>query len=111
MQRLRRGLLILHHGDADIAATGIRAVGLVAREIATGHDAQPRLAPQPQRHRLVAALRRDVKPEEESAGWTAIAVAIADDLVGEIEFSRVEPAIVLDMRLVAIGGDGHPLRR
>ncbi len=103
--------LVLHHGDADVANAGIAAVGLVAREIAAGHDAQARLAPEPQRGGLIAALRRDVEPEKEAAGRPPIAVAVADDLVGEIEFLRVEPAVLLDMRLVAVGGDRDPLRR
>ena len=56
-------------------------------------------------------MRRDVEPQKEAAGRPPIAVAVADDLVGEIEFPRIEPAVVLDMRLVAVGGDGDPLRR
>ena len=61
--------------------------------------------------RLVAALRADVEPEEEAAGRTLVAVAVADDLVGEIELGDVELAVVLDMGLVAVGRDGDLLRR
>ena len=82
--------LVLHHGDADVAGARIAAVGLLAREIAAGHDAQPAFAPEPQRRRFAAAVRRHVEPEEEAAGRAAIAVAVADDLIGEIEFVPIE---------------------
>src|SRR6185437_8220959 len=75
MQRLGGGLLVLHHGDADVVGAGIAAVLLLARKIAARNDAQPALAPQPQRRRLAAALRGDVEPEEKSARGPAIAVA------------------------------------
>src|SRR6266446_6734269 len=84
VKRLRGCLLILHHRDADVAASGIRSVGLLAREIAAGHHAQPRLTPKPQRHGLVAAQARHVEPEEKSAFRTPVAVTLADDLVGKI---------------------------
>ena len=111
MQRLGGDLLVLHHGDADIVRAGIAAVGLLAREIAAGHDAHAGLAPQRERRRFAAALRGDIEPEEEAARGTAIAVAVADDLIGEIEFLPIEAAVFLDMRLVAVGGDGDVLRR
>src|SRR4051794_26663076 len=89
MQRLCRGFLVLHHGDANVAEARIGAIGLVPRQIAAGSDAQPRLAPQPERGRLVATLRRHIEPQEKTAGWSPIAVTVADDLVGKIEFLRV----------------------
>src|SRR5262249_57473372 len=82
----------LPQGDANVAEPWIGAVGLVAREIPPRHHAQPRLAPQPQRHSFIAALRRDVQPQKESAGRPPVAVTVADDLVGGIEFLRVEAA-------------------
>ena len=57
MQRLCRGFLVLHHGDANVAKARIGSVGLVAREIAARDDAQPRFAPQPERGGLITALR------------------------------------------------------
>src|SRR5277367_830767 len=106
MQRLGRGLLVLHHSDADIVRAWIAAVGLLAREIATGHDAHAGVTPQRKCRRLAAALRRNIQPQEKSSGRPAIAVTIADDLIGEIEFLAIETAVFLDLRLVAIGGDG-----
>ncbi|MGY4599698.1 hypothetical protein ACVWXL_007444 [Bradyrhizobium sp. GM22.5] len=41
----------------------------------------------------------------------AIAVTIADDLVGEIELDAVEPAVLLDMRLVAVSNGRDMLQR
>ena len=103
--------MVVHHGDANVAAAGIRAVGLVAREITPRHDAQPGFPPEPQRRGFIAALRRDVEPQKESARRPPVAVAGADDLIGEIEFLRVEPPVLRHVGLVAIGGDRHPLRR
>jgi hypothetical protein len=40
-----------------------------------------------------------------------VAVAIAQDLVGEVEFDAIELSILLDMRLVAVGGDRDMLQR
>ena len=103
--------LVLHHGDADIVRARIGAVGLLAREIAAGHDAHAGLAHSRFGHGFAAAVARNVEPEEEAAGRPLVAVAVADDLVGEIEFRGVEPAVVLDMRLVAIGRDRDLLQR
>ncbi len=46
MQRLGRGFLVMHHGDADVVRAGIAAVGLIAREIAAGQNAHAGLSPQ-----------------------------------------------------------------
>src|ERR1051326_1664100 len=105
MQRLGGDLLVLHHGDADVIFARIAAVGLLAREIAAGHDTQAGLAPQRQRCRLAATLGRNVEPEKKSARWAAIAVAVADDLIGKIEFLAIELPVRLDVALVAIGGE------
>ena len=45
MKRLGGDLLVLHHGDADIVGAGIAAVGLLAREVAAGHDADAGFPP------------------------------------------------------------------
>ena len=46
VQRLGRGLLVLHHGDADIALARVAAILLRARQIAARNDAQqPRGGP------------------------------------------------------------------
>ena len=111
MQRLRRGRLVLNHGDADVVRAGIAAVGLFAREITAGHDAHAGLLPQPLGHDLAAAVFRHVEPKKKSAGRTLVAVAVADDLIGEIELGRIELAVFPHMRLIAIGGDGDMLRR
>ena len=42
---------------------------------------------------------------------TAGALAIADDVIGEIVLLHIEPPVFFDMRLIAIGGDGDALRR
>src|SRR5712691_6701370 len=46
MQRLGRGLLVVHHGDADVVRAGIAAVELLARAIAARQHAHPALAPE-----------------------------------------------------------------
>ena len=61
-------------------------------------------------HELPQPLRH-IEPEEEAAGWTLVAVAVADDLIGEIEFGAVERAVFLHVRLVVIGRNRHFLRR
>src|SRR5882762_9466078 len=84
MQRLRRCRTILNHSDADVVRARTAAVGLLAREIAAGHDAHAGLLPQPFGHVLAPTIFRLVEPEEKSAGRTLVAVTVADDLVGQI---------------------------
>src|SRR5262249_6518449 len=91
--------------------TWIAAVGLLASEIASRHHTQPGFAPQPQRDSLVAAMLGDIEPQQEAARRPAIAITAAENLVGEVELQLVEPLVLLDMGLVRIGGDRHPLRR
>src|SRR5215469_9872103 len=100
MQRLGRGLLVVHHGDADVVRAGIAAVELLARAVAAWQHAYAALAPESRGCGLTAALRRDVEPQEEAAGRPAIAVAVADDLIGEIELQPVEVAVRFHVRLV-----------
>src|ERR1700677_1610767 len=106
MQPFGSNLFVLHHGDADIVGARIAAVGLLARKIAAGHDAHAGLAPQRERGGFAAALRGNVEPEEEAAGRPPIAVAVADYLVGEIEFLTIETAVCIDVRLIAVSGNG-----
>ena len=56
-------------------------------------------------------MLRHVEPDAEAAGGAAIAIAIAEDLVGEVELEPIKPPVLLDMRLVAIGRDRHVLER
>src|SRR4029077_18241065 len=95
VQRLGRGLLVVHHGDADVVRAGIAAVELLARAVASGQHAHAAPARESCCCGLAPALRRNVEPQEEAAGRPAIAVAVADDLVGEIELQPVEVAIRL----------------
>ena len=111
MQCFTGGCRVLHHGDADIIGARVRAVGLLARQIAARHDAHAGFRPQALGHDFAAAEFRHVEPEEKSAGRPLVAVAVADDLVGEIELGVVQLAILFDMRLVVIGGDGDVLRK
>ena len=59
------------------------------------------------RHSFSATLRcrrtPDIEPEEKSAGRPRIAVAVADDLIGEIELRDDRAGDFLHMRFVAIG--------
>src|SRR3984957_689337 len=111
VQRLGGDCIVLHHGDADIVGAGIAAVVLLSGQITAGHPAQAGFAPKLQGRRLAAALRRNVEPEKKSAGRAFVAVAVTDDLVGEIEFLAVEAPVLLDVLLVVIGGDGDMLHR
>src|SRR5580693_8727166 len=64
VQRLGGDFVVLHHGDTDVVGAGIRAIVLLARQITARHHAQASFAPQLQRHRFAAAVRRNVEPEE-----------------------------------------------
>src|SRR4051812_37893238 len=101
MQRLSRGRAVLNHGDADVVRAGIAAVGLLACEIAAGHDTHAGFLPQALGHDLAAAVWQNVEPEKKTSSRTFVAITIADDLVSEIELGIVEPAVFLDMRFVA----------
>src|SRR5262249_7971700 len=90
MKRIGRGLLVVHHGDADVVRAGIAAVLLPARAVASGQDAHAPVAPQPRGRGLAATVRRDVEPQEEAAGGSTVAVSVADDLVSEVEFQPVK---------------------
>src|SRR5579883_1118902 len=111
MQRLGRRFAVRNQRKADIAPAGIEAVGLLPREIAAGNDPHTGLAIELHRHRLVAAKTGHVEPDTEAAVGPLVAVAAAEDLVGEIELDAIEPAVLLDMRLVAIGRDRDMLQR
>ena len=111
MQCIGRRVLIMHHGDADIVRAGIETVRLVARDIAARQDAHAAFAPQLHRRRFAAADMGDVEPQKEAARRALVAVTIADDLIGKIEFECVKAAIIFHMRFVRIGGDTDLLVR
>src|SRR5712672_281559 len=111
VQRLGGDLLVLNECDANVALAGVAAVGAVAREVVAGNDAKPAVAPKFYGCGFVTAVLAHVEPEEEAAGRSLVAVAAADDLVGEIEFRNVELAVLLDVRFVAIGRDSDLLGR
>src|SRR5215472_15046264 len=98
VQRLGRGFLVLHHGDPDVPCTRIAAVSMVARQVPAGNDAQTALTPELHGGGFIAPARRHVEPQIEAAGRPPVAVAIADDLIGEIELRRIEAAVLLHMR-------------
>src|SRR3569623_47286 len=111
VQRLGGGRAVLHQGQANKSRARIEAVGLEPRQIAARHDAHAGLLEQPQGNgRIVADLGR-IEPDTEAGIGPAIAVTIADDLVGEIELDPVESADLLDMRFVAIGTGRDMLER
>src|SRR5688572_22211147 len=100
MQRFGGDLAVLHHRDTNVVFSWVGAVGLVARRILAGQNPQACFFPKLQSCSHAAALRRNIEPEEESAGGSLVAVAVADDLVGEVELGAIERLILLDMGLV-----------
>src|SRR5258706_13992401 len=102
---------ILYQRQANVAGAGIAAVRLLPRQIASGHHANAAVLVEFHRRRFVAAVVRDIEPDAEAAGGSAIAVAITENLIGEIELDAVEPPVLLDMRLVAVGRDRDMLQR
>src|SRR5205085_9128385 len=86
-------------------------VRLLAREIGTRDHAHASFLVEPQRDRLVCAVARDIEPDTEATVGALVAVAVAEDLVGEIELDLVEPAVLLDVRLVIVAGDANLLQR
>ena len=111
MQCFRRGRLVLHHGDADVVRAGIAAIGLVAREVSSGHHAHASFGPQSFGYGLTAALLRNVQPKKESAVRALISLTVPDDLIGKIELGGVKRAILLHMGLITVSGNRHVLRR
>ena len=111
MQRIGRHIAVLYHGDADVAVAGIETIGLRARRVSAGQHAQARLLPELHRRAFAAAVLRHVEPEEEAAGRALVAVAVADDLVGEIELGAIERAVFFHVGLVVVGRDRDFLRR
>src|SRR3954464_5427388 len=99
------GFTVLHQRQPDIAVAGIAAVGLLPRQVAARQHTHAGLLVKFHRHGLVAAKCGYVEPDAKTAGRAVVAIAVAEDLVGQIEFHAVQPAVLLDMRLVAVGGD------
>src|ERR1700694_297034 len=111
VQRLGCCFALLHQHQTKLACAGIAAVGLLSRQIASGHYAHAAVLVEFYRRRFVAAALRHIKPDAEAAGGPAIAITTAENLVGEIELDPVEPPVLLDMRLVAVGRDRDMLQR
>src|SRR5215475_5978470 len=105
VQRLGRGLAVLDQREADKACARIEPIRLQSCEVAAGYHTHAGFLVESDGYRFVAAELRDVEPDAEAAGGSAIAVAVAENLVGEIELDPIEPAIFLDMRLVTVSGD------
>src|SRR5260370_11124411 len=101
---------ILHQRQTNVAGTGIAAVGLLPRQVTSGHYAHAAVLVEFHRRRFVAAAGRHIEPDAEAAGGPVIAIAISENLIGEIEFDPVEPPVLLDMRLVAVGRDRDMLQ-
>src|SRR4051794_3144900 len=102
MQGLGRCFAVRHQSETDVTGAGIAAIELGPSQIAAGDDAP---APVPKKFHgcpPVAAALRDTQPDAEAAGGPPIAIAIAEDLVGEIEFDPIQPPIFLDMRFIAV---------
>src|ERR1700736_1042793 len=68
VQRLRRCFTVRYQRQADVAGAGIGAVGLLPRQITSGHQAHAAVLVEFHRRRLVAALRRHIEPDAEAAG-------------------------------------------
>src|SRR5579859_4391851 len=75
MERLGRGLLVVHHGDADVVRARIAAIVLLTRRVAARQHPDAGFAPQPCRHHLAAAEGGHIEPQEEAASRPAVAVA------------------------------------
>src|SRR6267142_1547368 len=92
VQRFGYGFTVLHQRQPDIAVAGIAAVGLLPREVTSGQHAHAGSLVEFHRRRYVAAMRGDIEPDAEAAGRAVIAVAVAENLIGKIEFYPIEPA-------------------
>src|SRR5215813_1190635 len=102
MQRLGRRFTVRYQREPDKARTGIEAVVLLAREIAARDHAHACVAIEFDTRRFVATVLAHIEPDAEAARRALVAIAVTEDLVGEIELDAVELAVVHDMRLVAI---------
>src|ERR1700737_1944687 len=100
VQRLGCCFAVLHQRQTNVACAGIAAVGLLSRQIASGHYAHAAVLVEFYRRRFVAAALRHIKPGAEAAGGPAIAITTAENLVGEIELDPVEPPVLPDMSFV-----------
>src|SRR5258705_12488794 len=105
VQCLGCSFTVLHQRQANVAGAGIAAVRLLPRQIASWHHAHAAVPVEFHRRRFVAATVRHIEPDAEAAGGPAIAVAIAENLIGEIVLDDVEPPVLLAMRPVAVVRD------
>src|ERR1700722_11185622 len=91
VQRVGCCFTVLHQRQANVARAGIAAVGLLPRQVTSGHHAHAGIPVEFHRCGFVAAMARHIEPNAEAAGGPDIAVAVTENLVGEIEFDPVEP--------------------
>src|SRR5450631_912880 len=110
VQRLGCCFTVLYQCQTNVAGAGIAAVGLLARQITSGHHAHAAVLVEFYRRCLIAAAGRHIEPDAETTGGAMITITIAEDLVGEIELDPVEPPVLLDMGLVAVGRDRDMLQ-
>src|SRR5713101_79260 len=87
---------IRHQRQANVAGAGIAAVGLLPRQVTSGHHAHAAVLVEFHRRRFVAAALGHIEPDAEAAGGPVIAIAIAENLIGEIKLDPVEPPVLLD---------------
>ena len=78
------------YGEVVAAADQIQLYKLICRQVATTMGLTASFLPKPLGDDLAAAVCGDIEPEKESAGRTLVSVAVADDLVGEIELGGIE---------------------
>src|SRR5882724_957028 len=93
VQRLGRCFTVGHQRQTNIAGAGIAAVGLLACQVTSRHHADASVLVELHGRRLIAAMGGYVEPDAEAAGGTAIAVAVPENLIGEIELDPIEPAV------------------
>src|SRR5690348_7061200 len=111
MQRLRGRFAVLHHRDADKAFARVEPVRLRTRRVVAGHDAQAAFSPQLYGRGFAAAVLRDIEPEKETSRRALVAVAIAENLIREIELGAIHRTVLLDVRLVGVSRDRDLLHR
>src|SRR5215471_17305300 len=111
MQRLGGRLAVGDERKANIARPRIESVRLQSGEITAGNNANAGVPIESYGRRFVAAVLRNIEPDAEAAGWAFVTVAIAENLIGEIELGAIKLAVLLDMRLVAVGCDRDMLQR
>src|ERR1700744_3637722 len=111
MQRLGCCFTVCDKREANESPAGIAPVRLLPCEVAAGNHSHASISVKLDGYRFVSAFCSDIEPDAKAAGGTPIAVAVAQDLVGDVELDAVKPAVFLDMGFVVVGGDRHILDR